>query len=208
MEQEECPICGINVKVTNLPRHLRKVHPNDESGKHYARELEKELLRRRPRRAFTPSKSKKVAIGLVVIIILLASLGLVSLWYLSLDRPEIEVNPSSYDFGNIQREVVSKTFEIRNSGKAELKLTQVSTSCGCTTAVVKARGIVSPVFGLHNNPKDWSIVLLPGETAALEVTYDAELHPDTGLVHRVVYIKSNDPMKPEAQVDIWANVIP
>jgi hypothetical protein len=207
MEHEECPICGINVKVANMPRHLRRVHPHDEAGKNYAREVEKELPKKKSPRAPMSPGAKKVAIALAIIVILVTSIGLVSALYFNLDHPRIEVNPNSHDFGTIQQGVVTTSFEILNFGEANLELKGISTSCGCTSAVVKFRGTTSPVFGMHNNPKDWSMVLLPGDTATLEVTYDSGLHPDVGQVHRVVYIKTNDPLVPEARVDIWANVI-
>lgn len=207
MEHEECPICGIKVKVANMPRHLRKVHPHDESGKAHARKAEKELPKKKSPRAPMSPRFRKGVVASAIIVILVTSIGLVSALYLNLDHPRIEVSPGNYDFGNIQQGVVTTTFEIQNFGKANLELTGISTSCGCTSAVVKFRGVTSPVFGMHNNPKDWSMVLSPGDTATLEVTYDSGLHPDIGPVHRVVYIKSNDPLRPEAQVDIWANVI-
>ncbi|TET90902.1 MAG: DUF1573 domain-containing protein [Methanomassiliicoccales archaeon] len=207
MEREECPVCGIKVKVANLPRHLRNVHPHDKSGKDYAKEVEKGLRRRRTHKAPMSPGTKKVVRALAIISIIIVLFGLVFVWYLGLSHPKIEVYPSAHDFGDIQRETVITTFEIRNAGKVDLRLTGVSTSCGCTSAVVRVRGIASPTFGLHDNPKDWSAVLSPGETATLEVSYDAGLHPDTGSVMRVVYIKSNDPFNPEVQVDITANVI-
>jgi hypothetical protein len=125
----------------------------------------------------------------------------------ALDHPSIEVSPTEYDFGNIPRGVSTATFQIWNSGEVDLKLTGVSTSCGCTSAVIKYRGITSPVFGMHNNPKDWNMIVLPGETAVLEVSYDSDLHPDSGAVQRAVYIKSNDPFNSEVQVDLTANVM-
>jgi hypothetical protein len=207
MEQEKCPVCGIQVKVANLPRHLRNVHPNDKSGKNYATELEKGLRRKRTHKAPMSPGTKKIVLVLGVISILIVLFGLVFVWYLGLDYPKIEVYPSAHDFGNIQRETVATTFEIWNAGEVDLRLTGVSTSCGCTSAVVRVRGIASPTFGMHNNPRGWSAILSPGESATLEVSYDPNLHPDTGSVMRVIYIKSNDPFNPEAQVEITANVI-
>jgi hypothetical protein len=61
---------------------------------------------------------------------------------------------------------------------------------------------------MHNNPSGWSETLLPGQTALLDITYDATLHPDDGPVLRIVYIRSNDPARPEVEVELTANVIP
>jgi hypothetical protein len=135
------------------------------------------------------------------------SIGLLSIWYVGLDHPSIDVSPTEYDFGDIPRGVSTATFQIWNSGEVDLKLTGVSTSCGCTSAVIKYNGITSPVFGMHNNPQDWNMIVLQGETAVLEVSYDSALHPDSGFIERAIYIKSNDPFNPEVRVDLTANVM-
>lgn len=207
MDYDECPVCGINVKVDNMPRHLKNVHPNDGSTKDYSRMVEEKLRRKRSSKAPMSPGAKKVVAAIVIIAILVISIGLLYTWYVALDHPSIEVSPTDYDFGNIPRGVSTATFQIWNSGDVDLKLTGVSTSCGCTSAVIKYRGITSPIFGMHNNPSDWSMNILPGESAILEVRYDSDLHPDSGAVQRAVYIKSNDPFNPEVQVDLTANVM-
>jgi hypothetical protein len=208
MEYEECPVCGINVKEDNLLRHLKNVHPSDESVKDYTRMVEKKLRRKKPKRAPVSPGAKKVVVAIAIVAILVLSIGLLYTWYAGLDHPRIEVDPTQYDFGNIPQGVSTATFLIWNLGESDLSLTGVSTSCGCTSAVIKYKGIESPVFGMHNNPKDWSMNVIPGDAATLEVSYDSALHPDTGSIDRAVYIKSNDPFRPEVQIDLTANVIP
>ncbi|MEE9115267.1 MAG: DUF1573 domain-containing protein [Thermoplasmata archaeon] len=207
MDNEECPVCGINVKIDNMPRHLKKVHPNDESTKDYSRMVEKELRRKKSSKAPMSPGAKKIVAAIVIIAILVVSIGLLYNWYTALDHPRIEVSPTEYDFGDIPRGVSTATFQIWNTGEVDLKLTGVSTSCDCTSAVIKYQGITSPVFGMHSNPENWNLIIMPGAVASLEVSYDSTLHPDTGHIERAVYIKSNDPFNPEVQVDLTANVM-
>jgi FlaG/FlaF family flagellin (archaellin) len=207
MDSEDCPVCGINVKIDNMPRHLKKVHPNDESTKDYSRMVEEKLRRRKSSKAPMSPGAKRVVAVIVIIAILVISSGLLYLWYTGLDHPSIDVSPTQYDFGDIPQGVSTASFQIWNPGEVDLKLSGVSTSCGCTSAVIKYRGIISPVFGMHNNPQNWNMNILPGDTAILEVSYDSALHPDSGFIERAVYIKSNDPFNPEVQVDLTANVM-
>jgi hypothetical protein len=122
--------------------------------------------------------------------------------------PTISISPLIYSFGDISQQEVQTTVEIQNDGESDLVVSGISTSCGCTSAVLRVGGRVSPTFGMHNNPSGWSETLLPGQTALLDITYDATLHPDDGPVLRIVYIRSNDPNTPEAEIELRANVIP
>lgn len=206
MQREECPVCGINVKMENMPRHLKNVHPN-ESTEDYSRMVEKELRRREPSKAPMSPGAKRIVAVIIVLAILVVSSGLLYTWYIGLDHPRIEVTPTEYDFGDVPRGVSTASFQIWNTGNVDLKLMGISTSCGCTSAVIKYQGMTSPVFGMHNNPKDWNMNVLPGDTATLEVSYDSALHPDSGHIERAIYIKSNDPFNPEIQVDLTAYVM-
>jgi glutathione peroxidase len=49
--------------------------------------------------------------------------------------PKLVVNAATYDFGQVKEgEEVSHTFIVRNEGKAELVITNVSPACGCTAS--------------------------------------------------------------------------
>lgn len=104
---------------------------------------------------------------------------------------EINLSVAEYDFGTVpNNRPVSQAFEVRNTGRGELKITGVSTSCGCTTAEVDDRR------------------LLPGEAARLAVVYDPQVHDgETGDFLRVVYVRSNDPETPEASLTIRVTVV-
>ena len=53
---------------------------------------------------------------------------------INLGNPVIEFDVKEYDFGDVtEGEVVEGKFTLINSGKADLILTEVKPSCGCTT---------------------------------------------------------------------------
>lgn len=110
--------------------------------------------------------------------------------------PKIEIVDSQYDFGDIKIDggVVKHSFEIGNNGDADLKLSNISTSCMCTTAVLEVDGEKSPEFGMHKNPAFWSKKLAPGQTASLEATFDPMAHglDAIGPVTRGITMYSND----------------
>jgi hypothetical protein len=189
---KRCPVCSVKVKEGNLRSHMKRVHPDHDA----------------PKRAPTERGSRRPAYALfAVVILVIASLlayGLLS----GLPAPKISVSPLTYQFGTISQNEVSTTAYIENEGDSDLVISGISTSCGCTSAVLTVRGRESPVFGMHDNPQGWSETISPGETATLEVTYDASLHPDVGPVLRIVYIRSNDPSDPEVEIELRATVVP
>jgi hypothetical protein len=124
-------------------------------------------------------------------LLIIAGISLYS--YFGLDQaspPRIEIAPSSYDFGVIPYQAVERSFIVRNIGGSTLRITGLSTSCGCTRAEIEEEE------------------LLPGEETELLVTFDPNLMSERleGKVYRVVYVKSNDPEQPEAEIEIWATL--
>jgi hypothetical protein len=104
-------------------------------------------------------------------------------------KPEIAVARERHDFGQVkQGDVVTTELTVRNSGKKELKIESVATSCGCTSAQVKPKIIPS------------------GGEGRLFIRYDSGSHPDKGPIERHVYIASNDPEKAEVDITITADV--
>jgi len=84
----------------------------------------------------------------------------------------IEFEEMSHDFGKIiQGEKVTYAFKFKNTGNAQLIISDVSTSCGCTV------------------PKYTKKPLKPGETGVLNVTFDSENR--RGFQHKTVTVVSN-----------------
>lgn len=92
---------------------------------------------------------------------------------------------------NIKGGLVRHDFEMENSGDQDLVLKGASTSCMCTEAeLLLPNGSSSPVFGMHNNPTDWSHSIKPGEVFTVRTTFDPMAHGPlaTGLVKRSVML--------------------
>lgn len=105
-------------------------------------------------------------------------------------KPEIEIIPNTYDFGNIGMDEVGTTFIVKNRGNAPLKILRVSTSCGCTTAEVEEEEIP------------------PKAETKLKVRMDSKVMGNiSGKVLRTIYVRSNDPRQEEVEVTITANII-
>lgn len=130
--------------------------------------------------------------------------------------PKIVIEPEEFDFGDVSMAngKVSQTFKIKNEGDADLKLSNIHTSCMCTTATLKVNGKKSPAFGMQGHGATaafWRETLKPGETADLDVVFDPNAHgPDaTGPITRAIYLHSNDGGKEDVQSTIMftANVI-
>lgn len=86
--------------------------------------------------------------------------------------PQIEFLRDSHDFGEIvEGEIVSYTFQYRNTGKGGLVITSASASCGCTV------------------PKYSKQPLVPGETGKLEVVFDSQ--GKLGAQRKTIAIRTN-----------------
>lgn len=89
--------------------------------------------------------------------------------------PEITFEKMVYDYGQIvQGDDGTCYFEFKNTGKADLILTNCSSSCGCT---------------VPNWPKD---PIPPGGKGKIKVTYNTQR---LGAINKSVYVDSNVGMR-------------
>lgn len=103
--------------------------------------------------------------------------------------PRVELPAWEHDFGPISsRQNVVRVFAVQNVGTADLVISDIVTSCGCTTAELS------------------SDVIPPGQRADLTVTFDPDFHETQGNVVRVVWFTTNDPSQPMVEVRISAYV--
>ncbi len=101
--------------------------------------------------------------------------------------PQIRVEPESFDFGHaLPGKTLRKEFTLRNTGDRELVIEGVSTSCGCTAAVIG------------------KTKLKPGASSPLSVSFETRRY--LGLVERQVLVRSNDPKTPQLQIKVRATV--
>jgi hypothetical protein len=112
--------------------------------------------------------------------------------------PKIEVSPAVYDFGTIAETAqVETTISVHNAGESTLEILSVTTSCGCTKAQVADEKIE------------------PGQTTTVKIIFDARSHvgerktpqeTPEAVVH-AVYLRTNDPQRPEVEIEIRAQLI-
>lgn len=122
--------------------------------------------------------------------------------------PKAEVKETAFDFGSITvSDTPSHSFEIKNSGKNPLVISDIMTSCHCTSAKLKISGQPdSPEFGMMEGQNNWQASLDSGQSAQLEVIYKPAVMPVKGQVSRVVTFNTNDPQNKTMQLQISANV--
>lgn len=120
------------------------------------------------------------------------------------------VDTKTYDFGTVALNgaKVTKTYTIKNSGTEDLKITNVKTSCGCTTATVTIDGVKSPAFGMHTE-SNWVGTASPGKTAEITAVFDQAFHGPQGAgeITRVVSFATNDPQNPKVELMMSGTVV-
>ena len=101
--------------------------------------------------------------------------------------PRITVEPDRFDFGKaVQNKTLSKEFSIKNYGTEDLVIENVSTTCGCTAALLDSK------------------VVKPGGTVPLRVTLETRTY--SGKVERKILIRSNDPATSLLELKVEAMV--
>ena len=95
--------------------------------------------------------------------------------------PKIDCSEAVFDFGSRDAsEVVSHTFELKNSGTSDLVIKAVRPACGCTTAQLDKS------------------VIPPGESSKLGA--QLSLAGRSGEIQKPILIESNDPANPALQL--------
>jgi len=103
--------------------------------------------------------------------------------------PDIKFDETEHDFGNIgQFEEHTYVFKFKNIGDENLNIESVSTSCGCTAALISSQAIP------------------PKSSGEIKVVFDSGEFENK--VTKTIYIQSNDPDEPTAKVQIKANITP
>ena len=105
-------------------------------------------------------------------------------------QPDADVPIAEYDFGTIPPGPgnVSQLYYIQNTGTEPLEIRNVTTSCGCTRALLS------------------SSVIPPGTRADLTAIFDPDYHDTEGPVKRVIWLETNDPDQPVVELSFIANV--
>ncbi len=105
--------------------------------------------------------------------------------------PKVELPLTTFDFGEIPvTPAVSFVYAVQNTGTTDLHLSNLVTSCGCTTAELS------------------TTIIPPGQRADLQVIFDPGFHETVGPVTRVVWMITDDPTQPWLEVKLTADVLP
>lgn len=103
------------------------------------------------------------------------------------DTAVIEFTEYEHDFGKITAgEKVAAIFTFKNTGKAPLTISMVTTSCGCTAS------------SYSNEP------VLPGKTGTIEVVFNSSGYD--GMQRKTITVRSNA-SNPYVMLQIKAEVI-
>jgi hypothetical protein len=104
------------------------------------------------------------------------------------NAPIVTFDVQSFDFGDIkQGSKVEHLFNLKNTGKKDLVIRDVKSSCGCT-AVSPSKNIVSS-----------------GESVPLKVTFDST--GKQGRADKTITVITNDPKNPTTVLRISSNIL-
>ena len=123
-------------------------------------------------------------------------------------------NESLYDFGTISMkdDIVSRMFTVTNQNERAVLVTDIATSCMCTTAyLVGEGGMKRGPFGMpgHGGPSPKANETIPaGESRSIEVVYDPNAHGPAGVGAMDRFIYLTDISGGTLALEIKANVTP
>jgi len=102
-------------------------------------------------------------------------------------QPRVKFKQESWDFGKVkQGETLSYEFVFRNEGEVPLTIQRVTTSCGCTAALVSEK------------------IVAPGKEGKIGVTFSTQGYG--GRVEKTITVDSDDPAEPHKQLLISADI--
>lgn len=102
--------------------------------------------------------------------------------------PAVSIEPAAQDLGERPQQLVELTYTVRNTGGSALTVSKITTSCECTKATMDRTEIPA------------------GESAQLSVTLDPVEDNLYGNILRVVYLRTNDPQRPEVEAEFRVTI--
>lgn len=123
---------------------------------------------------------------------------------------QVEIEELKFDWGQIDYNgpKAKKTFKIKNSGTEILRVTNIKTSCTCTSAQIVINESKSPLFSMHNT-SSWVGEVQPGKEAELLVIFDQRFHGPQGVgpIERIISVETNDANNPKIEFKLTGNVV-
>ncbi len=130
-----------------------------------------------------PFWSRALVLGCLALVLAFAAAPLAA----AAAKPKIAFATDTKNFGKLKMgDEASFEFVFRNDGDAKLTIRNVETSCGCTAALVSDR------------------TLDPGKSGKIKVVFNSTGY--AGEVTKYIFVDSDDPATPRAQLKITAAV--
>lgn len=105
-------------------------------------------------------------------------------------HPAAEVPVGFHNFRKLSAsQVASWSFEVVNSGDADLIISSGFTTCGCTTAELSTATIP------------------PGKSSLVTITFDASHATVGSVIRRGVILETNDPQQPQVELWVQASIV-
>lgn len=126
----------------------------------------------------------------LVVVVSFISISFISDNSLSVNAkdPRIVFTETVHDFGKVEQCIeLNHSFEFKNKGKGVLEITGVSTSCGCTGAVLDGR-------------KEYK----RNETGEIKVKFNTQGR--MGINRKTITVSSNDPANPTVTLTITCDI--
>lgn len=152
----------------------------------------------------------------IIIVPIIVILGGFFIWRAGLLEPApvklsnsvLTIAPETFDFGEISmaKGNAETKFTLKNDGDEPLKITEVSTSCMCTTAHIDDKHFGMAGMG-GSNAAD---IEMPAKSSKeMIVTFDPNAHgPNAvGSITRVIDIRTNSKISPPKEIIIKGTVI-
>jgi len=134
-------------------------------------------------------KNKIIIILISIVVIVGVFLIFNNIQNKSSQPPSISFSEEEWDFGKIKEdERPVHIFTIKNTGREELIISRVRSSCGCAATMLSSDNIQ------------------PGKSSELKVTFNPTGY--NGLVKKDIYIESNDPQSPKTKITVTIEVEP
>lgn len=148
----------------------------------------------------------------------------ISLWYgEGVDRgtpfsgntntSELVSSEKTFDFGivSMAKGTVSHSFTLKNTGNTPIKVTNISTSCMCTEAILVNGASRKGPFGMpgHGGLSKVNETIDPQQEVTVEVFVDPAAHgpQGTGPAKKVVVIETNSSVIPTLKLELDINVV-
>ncbi len=116
--------------------------------------------------------------------------------------PKVTCAHPNFDFKNVDEgpDIVHE-FHCRNRGVGKLVVTNVSTSCGCTAAVIKNLMAKTGT----DDKASYPVTVMPGAAFVVKATYHTSGRP--GHATKIITVTSNDPVNPGFQLKLDMTVV-